>query len=173
MGYIWLTDDDARTLMGAGQRIVRVNPPQGPRFIDSYTRDATGKVTVQTRSPKCPFLDSAHRCSIHQQRPLVCRLYPLALETLSNGAVAWVLHRNCNHVRKISADGKLDELLTQVRRVINAMSPEFAADLLTTYFAVNAVTEWISPADEREVTIVLEVRSAKGSSADSNVGRQL
>ncbi|MGO7788381.1 YkgJ family cysteine cluster protein [Rhizobium ruizarguesonis] len=143
--------------MRAGHSVVRVNPPDGPRFIDSYARDHLGALTVQARSPKCPYLDSARRCSIHHHRPLVCRLYPLSLETLPDGTIAWLLHKNCNHVRQIIRSARLDELLREIRSTLESIAPILNDEIVSLYRRVDAVTERISEEDMHNVLVISKV----------------
>lgn len=154
MGYLWLLDEDARDIMRAGHGVVRVNPPDGPRFIDSYARDSQGALTVQVRSPRCPYLDSARRCSIHDDRPLVCRLYPLSLETLPDGTVAWLLHKNCNHIRRIVSSSGLDNLVRKIRSTLDSIAPILSDELKKVYRQVNTVTERISEEDLCNVIVI-------------------
>lgn len=154
MGYLWLLGDDAGEIMRAGYGIVRINPPDGPRFIDSYVRDSEGALTVQARSPACPYLDSARRCAIHDHRPLVCRLYPLSLETLPDGTVAWLLHTNCNHIRRVQAASGLDNLVREIHSALGSMAPSLLDELKTVYGQVNAVTERMSIEDTRHVLVI-------------------
>lgn len=154
MGYLWLLDEDATSIMRAGHAVVRVNPPDGPRFIDSYARDGQGSLTVQARSPTCPFLDSARRCSIHDYRPLVCRLYPLSLETLPDGSVAWLLHTNCNHIRRIVRSAGLDDLIREIRSTLDSIPPVLKSEIKRVYLQVNAVTERMNEEEMANVLII-------------------
>ncbi len=51
-------------------------------FIDQYTIDAGGFRKWDEKG-YCVFLDS-QGCSVHEDRPLVCRLYPLARHVNNN-----------------------------------------------------------------------------------------
>lgn len=157
MGYVWLTNSDAEQIMKAGHGVIRVNPPDGPRFLDSYSRDSIGRVSVRVKSPPCPFLDSVRRCTIHTIRPLVCHLYPLSLETFSDGTIAWALHRNCNHVRILEEKGNLDTLVNQVRELLSNMSAVVRDEVLAVHRAASAVSQPISDEDAKCLLLVSKV----------------
>ena len=161
MGYLWLTDSDADALMRAGHNVVRVNPPHGPRFIDSYIRDSCGNVSVQGLSPCCPFLDSSRRCSIHDIRPLVCHLYPLSLETLPDGKIEWALHTNCNFVRSVSKEGKLDLLLENIRKFLESIPENLYREILNVHQKASEVSHKISIEDSRNLILLAGLRQSQ------------
>lgn len=154
MGYIWLTDTDAGLLMREGHGVVRVNPPDGPRFIDSYSRDSQGYISVQTQSPRCPFLDDDRRCSIHSIRPLVCHFYPLSLETFHDGSIVWALHRNCNHIRRIESNGELEQLIEKIVELLDSMSPTVRSEVLSSHQMASLVSQPVSDHDAACLTLI-------------------
>lgn len=157
MGYVWLMNDDAEKLMRSGRSVVRVNPPRGPRFIDSYARDSRGAISVQVQSPRCPFLGTDRRCSIHDLRPLVCHLYPLSLETFPDGSIYWALHQNCNHVRTIERNGGLEELVRRISSLLESMSAAVREEILSTHRAASAVSQPVSERDAMCLRLIAKV----------------
>ncbi len=53
-------------------------------FREAWTMDAVGTTLKQTAAGACVFLGS-EGCTVHPDRPLVCRLYPLGRHVLTNG----------------------------------------------------------------------------------------
>jgi uncharacterized protein len=77
-------------------RYIRINPYEVARlahnrgmttseFRATYTEDGKGVVLRVTESGACVFLGS-DGCTVHADRPLVCRLYPLGLQLTPDGA---------------------------------------------------------------------------------------
>ena len=54
-------------------------------FRAAWTEDGAGLVLGQTESGACVFLGS-EGCTVHPDRPLVCRLYPLGRQVSADGA---------------------------------------------------------------------------------------
>ena len=163
MGYVWLTDSDADKLMRAGHGVVRVNPPGGPRFLDSYIRDSLGRVSVQVQSPTCPYLSGDRRCSIHDLRPLVCHLYPLSLETFPDGSIYWALHQNCNHVRAVTRNGGLEELVREISLFLENIPAPVRDDILSAHRAASSVSQPVSERDASCLRLIARVQTAESS----------
>jgi hypothetical protein len=75
---------------------IRVNPYEIARlarrlgettgeFRARHTRDGAGAVLRQTETGACVFLGPGG-CTVHPDRPLVCRLYPLGRHVLDDGS---------------------------------------------------------------------------------------
>src|SRR5262249_23046631 len=54
-------------------------------FRAAWTEDGAGQVLRQTETGACVFL-GAEGCTVHPDRPLVCRLYPLGRHVLADGS---------------------------------------------------------------------------------------
>jgi Fe-S-cluster containining protein len=59
-------------------------------FQDAWTRDSAGTMLKQTSTGACVFLGE-YGCTVHSDRPLVCRLYPLGRHVGVTG-VEWFSH---------------------------------------------------------------------------------
>ena len=141
MGYIWLLKEEAEKLYGCGIPLVEVN--NGPTFIHSFPMTAQGKPDLSVRYPPCIQLYSNSRgCSIYQDRPLVCRLYPIGLETKTNGTIVWALHRECLHIRRMEERGLLPNFKNQARNIINNFSPQLLEEIMETYRAVDEISSF-------------------------------
>jgi uncharacterized protein len=79
-------------------KIIQVNPYEIARlarffgistaeFRETYTEQG-GAILKRDAEDTCIFLDG-DGCSVHQERPLVCRLYPLGRRVEPDGAETW------------------------------------------------------------------------------------
>lgn len=154
MGYVWLLKKEAERLYERGVPLVQVN--NGPTFIHSFPTTADGRPDLSVRYPPCSQLcTDSRRCSIYQDRPLVCRLYPLGLETKEDGTIMWVLHQDCLHVRRMEERGSLPTFENRVRNIINNLSPKLSEEIVKNYRAVDAVSSF--PDGENNYSSLQEV----------------
>lgn len=154
MGYIWLLKEDVERLYELGVPLVQVN--NGPMFIHSFPIVETGQPDLSVRYPSCSQLcDGNRRCNIHRDRPLVCRLYPIGLETQSSGTVIWVLHQDCLHVRNMEVRGMLPDFERRANSIISNISPELMSEIVETYCAVDSISAF--PDGENNYSTLQEV----------------
>ena len=154
MGYVWLLKKEAEQLYERGIPLVQVN--NGPTFIHSFLTTDKGQPNLSVRYPPCSQLCAdSRRCSIYEDRPLVCRLYPLGLETKADGTIVWALHRDCLHIRRMEERGMLSGFELRVRNVINSLSPALLEEIITTYRAVDEISSF--PEGENNYSTLQEV----------------
>lgn len=154
MGYVWLLREEANRLYDRGVPLVQVN--NGPTFIHSFPVTSEGIPKLSEKYPPCSQLcTDSRRCSIYEDRPLVCRLYPLGLETTTDGKVVWVLHLDCLHIRRLQERGLLPGFKGRARSLIDGISPQLLVEILETYQAVDAISAF--PEGENNYTILKEV----------------
>ena len=157
MGYIWLLDQEAAKIYGKGVPLVEIN--DGLSFIHSFSTDSNGQIDVSVRYPPCSQVQTdARRCKIHQDRPLVCRLYPFGLETKNNGIVVWALHRDCLYIRRLEESGLLSNFKHHFCSIVDRISPLLSAEIIRTYRAVYAISAF--PYGENNYSILKEVNIA-------------
>jgi len=81
-------------------KIIQVNPYEiarlaarigmtGASFRAQCTEDGAGAHLKRDENDRCIFLNAAG-CSVHEDRPLVCRLYPLGRRVAADGTEEWV-----------------------------------------------------------------------------------
>lgn len=139
IGYVWLLKKEAKQLYERGIQLVQVN--NGPTFIHSFPIIDKGQLDLSVRYPPCSQLcTDSRRCSIYQDRPLVCRLYPLGFETKADGTIVWALHQDCLSVRRMKEYDSLLAFENRVRSVINNLSPKLLEEIVETYYAVHAIS---------------------------------
>ena len=154
MGYIWLLKKEAKRLYERGVPLVQVN--NGPTFIHSFPATNKGQPDLSVRYPPCSQLcTDSRRCSIYEDRPLACRLYPLGLETKVDGTIVWALHRDCLHIRRMEERGMLPKFEYHARDVINNLSPKLLEEIVETYRAVDAISSF--PDGENNYSSLQEV----------------
>jgi len=155
MGYVWLLKKEAERLYERGVPLVQVN--NGPTFIHSFPATSKGQPDLSVRYPPCSQLcPDSRRCSIYKDRPLVCRLYPLGLETRNDGTIVWALHRDCLHIRRMEERGTLPNFEHRARNVISNLSPKLLEEIVKTYRAVDAISSF--PDGENNYSSLQEVR---------------
>jgi uncharacterized protein len=78
-------------------------------FRMAWTQDSAGAVLKRTDAGACVFL-GASGCTVHSDRPLVCRLYPLGRHVLANGT-EWFSHiePHPQSAGQVSTDGTIGE----------------------------------------------------------------
>jgi uncharacterized protein len=104
-------------------KIIHVNPYEVARlaknrgvstteFLAQYT-DANGITLKQTDAGACVFL-SPQGCSVHADRPLVCRLYPLGRHVTADGEETFVeLIPHPQSEGRYSNEGTVQDYLTK------------------------------------------------------------
>lgn len=154
MGYVWLLKQEARRLYERSVPLVQVN--NGPTFIHSFPTTAQGQPDLSVRYPPCSQLCTDNRrCSIYQDRPLTCCLYPLGLETKSDGTIVWALHRDCLHIRRLEDRGLLPDFECRARNIINNLSPQLLEEIVEIYREVDAISSF--PDGENNYSSLQEV----------------
>ena len=155
MGYVWLLKKEVERLYERGVPLVQVN--NGPTFIHSFSATTQGKPDLSVRYPSCSQLcTDSRRCSIYQDRPLTCRLYPLGLETKADSMIVWALHRDCLYIRRLEKRGLLLDFEHRARNIINNLSPQLLEEIMETYRAVDAISSF--PDGENNYSSLQEVR---------------
>lgn len=153
MGYIWLLQRETDALLERGVKLVQVN--DGPTFIHSFPQDSDGNINLTTRYPRCAcYCEQTKLCLIHEDRPFVCHLYPLGLETTADGKVVWALHQDCLHVRRLQQENKLAVFEHHARAILRRLTPELLEEILSTYRGVDEIASF--PNGENHYTILME-----------------
>ena len=160
MGYTWLLEEEVDRLYERGVPLVRVNNTS--TFIHSFSSRADGQPDLSARYPPCSQLCTGdRRCSIHEERPFVCHLYPLGLETTTERVVVWALHKDCLHVQRLEERGLLPRFMNRAKRILNSLSPQLLGEIAETYRAVDAIS--VFPDGENRYFILQEVHCVKMS----------
>lgn len=153
MGYIWLLKEEASRLFDKGVPLVQIN--KGPIFIHSFLENQKGDPDLSARYPPCSQLCAeSGRCNIYGIRPLVCRLYPIGLETKAD-MIVWALHNDCLFIRRLESQGLLTEFKSRALETINNLSPKMINKIVETYKAVDAIS--LFPNGENNYSILKEV----------------
>lgn len=140
IGAIPVLPDEEEEVLDAGVETVQMNGEDGPIFLNSYRKTATG---LALEKNACPYRDPVSgQCRIHRSRPLACHMYPLALEAQPDGTIAWVLHRDCAYVRAAERDGSIDPLFERIRRWIAGIAPGILRHMVENERKVQAITAW-------------------------------
>jgi Fe-S-cluster containining protein len=152
MGYIWVLPEESDTLVESGVPIVQIN--DGPNFIHSFSTAEDGNINVEARYPVCKYAEApCRRCGIYKKRPMVCRLWPIGLET-HDGKVVLGLHLDCLFVRYLQEHGLVPGFKRRALNLMTRLSPDLKEAIASTYFAVDAIAKF--PNGENRYLILQE-----------------
>ena len=59
----------------------------------------------------------------------MCAIYPLGLQTTLDGTHVWVLHRDCEYVRRAELNGAIDALLAECAELLASIAPELESQI--------------------------------------------
>lgn len=126
-GFVWLLPAEADALSQQGIEIIEINDDLS--FIHSFEEE-DGEILIGKAKPPC-YLRRDSFCSVYDNRPLTCRMYPVGLAS-QEGVLMLVLHQDCQFSRNMSGDekalflrGVLDILRSVPRRTIKEIADTF------------------------------------------------
>jgi len=154
MGYIYVMPEEEKQLLDAGFEIVQLNGEKGPLFLDCYPRDREGRIIVNFKKPLCQYRSKCGLCSKHSDKPIVCHLYPLGLETDVSGRIFWGLHKDCLFVRNSMDNRTIDELKRKIASLIARIDLKLRYDIMQTYIKADKVSA--KPDGENEYFPIIE-----------------
>jgi Fe-S-cluster containining protein len=155
MGYIAIHPSEQARVLKAGVRLMRVNGPGGPSFIDNYPRDGQGRAVVGVSKPKCPYRDQDGRCSVHANKPLICSMYPLGMEMVGD-AVYWAVYLDCEYVQRVIADGQFEIMSRGLMDAVHShLTNDEQAEITQTFRQSYALAAW--PDGANRSTLIEEV----------------
>lgn len=134
MGYIWLMPEEADDLCELGVEVLEVNGRI--RFLNPFAGQDT-KIDVEQVKPPCP-LRKNRKCSIHQCRPLMCRIYPLAFAAEA-GKIYLVLHLDCAYARERERDALFK---SRAIDLFSRISPSLLGQFLHNFRLVEGITKF-------------------------------
>lgn len=154
VGYIWTVESEQQPLLQAGVKLVQINGPGGPVFLDTYKRDDEGRVLTGMVKPPCPYRDSeTGACTTHDNRPLVCHLYPLGIETVDQNPF-WVLYRDCAYIDLVSEADELNQLERDLRALVARIDVGLAGEIRSAYRLADDLSSW--PNGRNSVSVLVE-----------------
>lgn len=133
-GYIWLLSQERDCLFEEDVEILEVN--KDISFINPFS-EKNNTVNIETVKPECP-LHKKGKCKIHNKRPLVCRMYPLGLNT-EKGAIYLVLHLDCLYSKIKMKD---IEFLNRSINLISDLNPCLLGYIVETYRRVDQISKF-------------------------------
>jgi len=157
VGYVWVLPREVEPLFESGVPLLQAN--DGPTFIHSFPPQPNGEIDVTVKYPPCSQLrKDARLCGIHQSRPLTCRLYPIGLETQSNGTIVWALHTDCLFVQKLLEDEKsFADFKQHFLFIVDALSPQLLVEIIGAYREVYEISRF--PSGENSYLTLKEVKA--------------
>ncbi len=148
-GYVWLLEEEASALYNLNIPVVEIN--ENIFFIHSF-EEVDGVLSIEKPKPPCRLRQSGF-CSIHDSRPLVCRLYPIGLATIKNEVLV-VLHQDCKFSRDIAGEAKAI-FLAQAIEILKQTPDNLLSEIMETYKKVDAISTFPDGPNAFEVIMSL------------------
>ncbi len=149
-GYIWLLEDEVKTLLNINVPIVEIN--ESVFFIHSFEEE-NGIIKVEKHRPPCRLRKSGH-CSIYENRPLVCRMYPVGLVTNKDDVVI-ALHRDCEYSRRLNTQSK-KQFFDHFLKILKQMPAHLLNELLNSYRQVDYLSAFPEGPNTFETIVALK-----------------
>ncbi len=152
MGYIWALPEEAERMVEKDILIMEIN--DNIDFIHSFDELPGGGFNVGKRYPVCRYVKGpCRRCSIHDLRPMVCRLWPMGLET-HKGKVVLALHQDCLFTKYLEDHQLLIRFRRRALDLMSRLSPRLKGEILKTYHRVDEIATF--PYGENRYIILQE-----------------
>lgn len=134
-------------------RLARNRGVSTGEFAARWTVDGQGTHLAQTADGACVFLGD-EGCTVHPDRPLVCRLYPLGRRRMADGSEAWQHMEPHPETEGVySRDGTIAGYLEQ-------------QDAQPFILAADAYAEWVNTAREK---LAIGALDAPGEAGDAGL----
>lgn len=150
-GYVWLLKEEASALYDLNVPIVEIN--ESTFFIHSF-EEVDGVISIEKPKPPCQ-LRQIGLCSIHNSRPLVCRMYPVGLVTVDD-EVLIVLHKDCKFSRDIKGEAKT-AFIAQAIKILKQTPDDLLNEIMDTYKKVDAISTF--PEGPNTFEVIMPLRS--------------
>lgn len=131
---VYLLSEEADALVRSGVQVVEFNGKLN--CLDSFPKNEDGEIVRLRKPPICVHCTN-NMCSIHEKRPLFCRLYPLGFRYGRKYAYV-VLSKSCRYVKKMRKD-QLKVRLEEMRQTIDRIDPSLLTHALSTYYEVSKI----------------------------------
>jgi Fe-S-cluster containining protein len=150
-GYVWLLKEEATSLYDLDVPIVEIN--DNTFFIHSF-EEVDGALSINKPKPPCRLRRNG-LCLMYDSRPLVCRMYPVGLETV-DGEILLVFHKGCKFSRDMNGDRKA-VFIAKVVELMKQTSPDLLCEIMTSYQAVDAISAF--PEGSNVFEVIMPLRS--------------
>lgn len=145
-GYIWLMQEESRTLASNGVSIVELN--KSCNLINPFKKNDLEPKDFEQMKPKCPLRENG-LCSIYKLRPLVCRMYPFGLTTIA-GKTVFVLFKDCKFIREMDNIEKA-EFANRAIGIIYDCSKSLYNKIVKAYSDMDALSKYPDGANEYDI----------------------
>lgn len=159
--YCWLLDEEAKRLENIGVPIAVIPAPKRRIYcIDSFPRDAKGKIIAKEEIPKCRFYKN-FKCLIYKHRPLVCRLYPVEIE-VKNESINFILDPDCL-ISQTMDESSLEKFSIRIKDIVNRIHRGLLNEIFDLYKEVYKISYPIERPEERIILSFKNCPSKNGS----------
>lgn len=150
-GYVWLLANEVESLLNIDVSIVEIN--DSTAFIHSFEEEG-GVIRVDKPKPPCQWRDSG-LCSIYENRPLVCRMYPVGFVT-DNNEVVVALHRDCEYSRRLEGESK-KQFFNCIIKILRQTSVDLLNEIFDCYLRVDHLSAFPEGLNTFEAIVPLKV----------------
>jgi MoaA/NifB/PqqE/SkfB family radical SAM enzyme/Fe-S-cluster containining protein len=152
MGYIWLLEDEANRLYESGVDVIEIN--ENINILYTF-KNENEEIDLSIIHPKCQYRCSvSKKCSIWEDRPLTCHMYPVGPESIENSFV-WGLHTQCQFVRKLMDENKFSDFLSDTKKIISRISSDLRDEIYTMYTQLDDLSRF--PDGDNEYITICEI----------------
>lgn len=124
-GYLWLMPKEVGPLYEKDIEIMEIN--KDVCFINPFSGENV-TINVEAFKPQCPCYQD-RKCSIYNDRPLVCRMYPLNF--IKKGATVYlVLHLDCLYSKNVAGDS---DFINRAIKLFSSLSPQLKEEIKETF----------------------------------------
>lgn len=133
-GYLWLLPQEVNELYEREIEILEIN--KNICFINPFI-GKEGEINTEKFKPECP-LRKEKRCTIHNIRPLVCRMYPLSFFT-ERSTIYIVLHLDCLYSKERAKDAVFTD---QAIKLFKSLDPQLLIAIKEVYRRVDGISKF-------------------------------
>ncbi len=163
MGNMWLLEEEAAALYDVGVPIIEIN--EDVELIHLYEENPDGSVHVSLDHPLCIEFDQDTRtCSIYENRPLLCRFYPVGLETTEQGDIVWAFHRDCLFYRELERGGLVDTFVARANTLIDSIDGILKERIIEKYRRIHRL--YTFPHGENDYMVMQYAEPGKSESKE-------
>jgi Fe-S-cluster containining protein len=146
-GYVWLLRGEVDSLLGINIPIIEIN--DSAFFIHSFEEE-DGTIKVEKPRPPC-HLRRSKSCSIYNNRPLVCRMYPVGLVTDKEDVVI-ALHKDCEYSRRFKTQDK-KQFFDHFVKILRQTPKSLLNEILDNYRQVDVLSAFPEGTNTFEVIV--------------------
>jgi len=150
-GYVWLLENEVDLLLNIDVPIVEINDTSF--FIHSF-KEENGVMKIEEPKPPCRLRKNGF-CSIYNNRPFSCRLYPVNL-MIDNDDLVIVLHEDCAYSRTLKGECRR-QFFDDILKIFSKIPISLLNEIVESYQRVDNLSVFPEGSNTFEVITSLKV----------------